>query len=123
MRSSGSRHCGYTDLFFAQHEVHCPAASHVVAAGAAVCQEVGAGAAGLLQRVCQNWHVLKAALVVDGLGHGGDVGSAPEGVEGDGAKWVSENVTDQLALSGTFIRCWLAGTLSRYERCVEIADR
>ena len=64
--------------------------AYVVAAGAAVGQQVRAGAAGFFQGVGQDRQVGETTLGVNGLRHGGNGGRPPGGIEGDGAEGVAE---------------------------------
>src|SRR5947199_315603 len=66
-------------LFFAQHQIQCPAAANMLARLAEVIEDFGAGATGFFERVGQNRQVRKAAFLVDGPRDGGDAGRPPGG--------------------------------------------
>src|SRR5581483_3298217 len=54
-------------LFFSEQQIHHPAAAHMNTGFAAVVKDVGVIAAGVFQRVRQNWQALKGTFIVHGL--------------------------------------------------------
>src|SRR5262249_19486325 len=76
-------------LRLAEDQVHDPAAADVLAALAAVGEDVGVGAAGVLEGVGQDRQVMEGPLVVDAAGDGRDgavVPRQPGGVDSDGTE-------------------------------------
>ena len=86
------------DLLFAQYQIDDPAAADVFSRPAAVVQDVGVVAAGVFEGVGEDRQAVEGAVVVDGLGKGGDVRCSPGGMERDGAERVAEDVTNQIRL-------------------------
>src|SRR5262245_64372206 len=64
---TAARRSGSTSLL-GQHQIDRPTPSRVLAAAAAVGQQLGVGAARLFQRVGEDRQVVEAAVVVDGSG-------------------------------------------------------
>ena len=62
----------------------------------AMVQDVGIIAAGVFEGVGEDGKAVEGAIVVDGLGKGGDVRCSPGGIERDGTKWVAQNIANQI---------------------------
>src|SRR5262245_46523341 len=90
--------CWCWTLRHAEEQVHRPAAAGVLLAGSAMPEQVGVVAAGLLQGVREDRHVLPAALAVDRLGdllHRGVLPVQPGGGEGgNGAKRIRKDIAE-----------------------------
>src|SRR5579872_1640174 len=72
---------------------------------AAVVQDVGVQATGILQGIGKNWHSVEGPLIVDGLGDSLDravVPGEPDGVDRDGPERVAEEVVQQCYLKPYF---------------------
>jgi hypothetical protein len=61
-------------------------------------------AAGILQGIGQDGHLVEGSVVVDGEGKVTDTGGLPARVEGYGTEGITEDVADQLTLSLSFYR-------------------
>ncbi|HEV3440275.1 MAG TPA: hypothetical protein VG122_23175 [Gemmata sp.] len=64
----------------------------------AVVQDIFVVTLCVLKGIGQDGHSVKGFLGVDAVGERNDCGSEPGGVEGDGAEWVAEDVTEQCGL-------------------------
>ena len=70
----------------------------------AMVQDVGVGAATFFKGVGKDRHSVKCFFIVDRLGEVLNGGGEPDGVEGDGAEGVAEDVAKQSGLLLRFIR-------------------
>jgi hypothetical protein len=77
--------------------IHNPATARMHGTAAAVIQDVGMVAAGFFERIGQNRHVFKAALIVNGSRDGSD-GGAPGGIECHGAEGIGEDTANKVGL-------------------------
>jgi len=84
-----------------QDEVERPAPADMLPRPAQVGQERGVGAAGLLQGVPQQRHLLEPPLLVQRSGQSDRGRRPPGGVEGHGPEGVAEHLPDQAALGYT----------------------
>jgi hypothetical protein len=65
-------------LLLTEQQINYPASQNMDAWLAAVVQDVGVGAAGVFQGVCQDRQAIKGSVIVDGLGQRGGVGVSQE---------------------------------------------
>jgi hypothetical protein len=84
---------------FPKNQIHDPATARVGSVAAEVAEDVVAGAAGFFEGVGEDRHGVEAAVGIDAMGEGGDGGSEPGGVEGDGAEGVVFGFTETLEWS------------------------
>src|SRR5262249_60752374 len=68
------------------------------AQAAAMREDLGVVAAGILQRIRENWQVLEASLGIDNFGDLRDGGCQPAWLRSNGPKGIAENVADQRRL-------------------------
>ncbi len=64
----------------------------------AVFQHIDIRAAGIFQRIRQDWHAVVGPVVVDGLREGGDIAGEPGRGDGDGPEGVAEDVSKRSSL-------------------------
>ncbi len=62
-------------------------------------EDVGAVAAGVLKGVGQDRQAVESPLLIDTFGKGDDCGREPRRFEGNGAEWVSEDVSEKVGVS------------------------
>src|SRR5262245_32137852 len=77
-------------LRFVEDQIDDPAAADVLGRLPAVLEDVGVVAAGVFERVGEDWHPLEGAVIVDGLSESDGVGGAPGRIERDGTEGVAE---------------------------------
>src|SRR3954451_6826870 len=100
-RSSSSAVASGMASLLSEQEVDHPAAPDVRPGAAAVGEDVGVGAAGVLQRVSQHGQTVEGAVIVDGLrelGHGTAVPGQPRRVNSRRAERVAETVAEEITL-------------------------
>src|SRR4051794_30422345 len=107
-------------LRLSQQQIDDPAAADVFVRPAAVCQDVGVIAAGLLQRVGEDRHQVEAPLVVDRAGQlfgGAAVPRPPRRIDPDGAERVAEDFAEDVREIALQLWVTLASNLERRLPC------